>query len=435
MTLEDFEKSLAEEKNSKKQSSDHSHSRSQKRRKHHHRDHHIDDQEQHRCKRSRQSEDANDDEGGQSRIYTENKGPENDKSRRREEDEWVEKTNNSSMQTESPRNLSLSKASHHLKRDSWMEAPSHSEVEFKQRATHKGSDPVAVGSLKADFELKIHENELNKHHLQDLAAGREPVNSVPDGSSCRAVKYVFGDAGAQWRMTKLKAVFRQAAEERRPTDDVAIERFDDLREFDNAREEQIELERRETYGKGYSRKEKPSGKLFLERKLDTEVHSKSPETSKLGAIPRNEESQTYETVLLEKLKAPMDQTGLNRLKAQMLKAKLRGANDAPVLEADYAKAVELYGKSQSSGLVVLGAMENRMLASGRNGEVIGINSKRGRERGLVEVNEDMSVEDMVREERRTRNQAGGDGKLFAERIAKDGKFDVISTILYSMWKG
>jgi len=68
-------------------------------------------------------------------------------------------------------------------------------------------------------------------------------------------------------------------------------------------------------------------------------------------------------------------------------------------------------------------MESRMLAGGRKGEVNAIENKRGKERGLVEENEDMSIEDMVRQEKRTRGQFGGGGRAFAERIAKDAKFD------------
>jgi len=41
----------------------------------------------------------------------------------------------------------------------------------------------------------------------------------------------------------------------------------------------------------------------------------------------------------------------------------------------------------------------------------------------VVENEDMSIEDMVRQERRTKNALGGEGRAFAERIAKDAKFD------------
>ena len=36
----------------------------------------------------------------------------------------------------------------------------------------------------------------------------------------------------------------------------------------------------------------------------------------------------------------------------------------------------------------------------------------------------MSIEDMVREERRTRGQPGGAGERMAERIARDARFEV-----------
>jgi len=73
--------------------------------------------------------------------------------------------------------------------------------------------------------------------------------------------------------------------------------------------------------------------------------------------------------------------------------------------------------------VVLGVMENRLLAGGKRREVKPVETRRGRERGQLEDNEDMTVEDMVREERMTRGQTGGEGQRFAERIAKDDKFD------------
>jgi hypothetical protein len=120
----------------------------------------------------------------------------------------------------------------------------------------------------------------------------------------------------------------------------------------------------------------------------------------------------------------MDQTALNRLKAQVMKAQLKGSPIASKLEADLngkMAALKNVGNSES---VLLNAMENRLLTGGRRGEVKDIHTKQGRQRGLVEENEEMSIGDMIKEERRTRHEAGGDGKRFAERIAKDGKFDV-----------
>ncbi|KAG7106313.1 Pre-mRNA-splicing factor cwf19 like protein [Verticillium longisporum] len=117
----------------------------------------------------------------------------------------------------------------------------------------------------------------------------------------------------------------------------------------------------------------------------------------------------------------MDQTTLNRLRAQMVKAKLMRAPNAAQLESEYnAAAASFATKGPQS--VTLGAQDNRMLAGSR-GEVKAVETKRGRERGNVEANDDMTIEDMVREERRTRGQAGGEGARLAERIAKDGKFD------------
>jgi hypothetical protein len=120
---------------------------------------------------------------------------------------------------------------------------------------------------------------------------------------------------------------------------------------------------------------------------------------------------------------PMDQSALNRMRAQLMKAKLRNAPDTAKLEAEYNAAVAAFSTgAASSNAVVLDASHNRMLA-GTRGEVKAITNKRGLERGQVEANEDMTIEDMVREERRTRGQAGGEGARLAERIAKDGRFD------------
>jgi hypothetical protein len=119
-------------------------------------------------------------------------------------------------------------------------------------------------------------------------------------------------------------------------------------------------------------------------------------------------------------------TALNRMKAQMMKAKLKGGSDAAELEEKYNAAAAAMSNRKESDVVVLGVMENRMLAGSRN-EVKSIDTKRGRERGQVEANEDMSIEDMVREERKTRGQPGGEGQRLAERIGRDAKFEVCLT--------
>jgi hypothetical protein len=304
-----------------------------------------------------------------------------------------------------------------LKRDSWMEAPSNLDIDYVQRKqTHKS--PPRSQNLGLDHELKIHEREIN-HHLRDLQdpEQREELEHLP---SNHEVDYKFGDEGSQWRMTRLKAVYRKAKETNQAVEDVALEQYSTLREFDDAREEETELDRRSTYGKEYVGKEKPSGELYQERKLDAGIHrgKQADSDDEFDQIVENVKAPTQAISSTSKL----DSTALNRLKAQMMKAKMRKDPKLADLEKQYNDAVAASQRNDPT-VVELSAMDNRMLSSAPRNEVKSVTNRRGAERGQVVDNEDMSIEDMVREEKRTRDQTGGDSQRFAERIAKDAKFD------------
>lgn len=294
-----------------------------------------------------------------------------------------------------------------------MTAPSALDIDYTQKGAKPSKPPPLPDQAP---QREIHKREINAAELQQLNSGK----SIDDLElpAQHEVDYTFGDGGSQWRMTKLNGVYNTAEQTGRPVDEVALERFGSLRDFDDAREEKIEMDRRKVYGDGYVGKEKPSGELFQERKLNQGVHEKrqtsSAETNlDQGTVIPDDTSSHVATQI--------DQTTLNRLKAQMMKAKLRKAPDAAKLEADYNQAAAAFA-SKGPEAVVLNVMENRLLA-GTRGEAKAIDTKRGRERGHVEQNEDMTIDDMVREERRTRGQAGGEGLRLAERIAKDAKFD------------
>lgn len=256
----------------------------------------------------------------------------------------------------------------------------------------------------------LHKRELNTK-LAEVDNGAEQMKPP----KIREVNYKFGDEGSQWRMTKLKAVYTIAEQANRPVDEVAAERFGSLQNFDDAREEKMEMDRRGVYGEGYIGKEKPTGELYSER-----MAKMRPEPAR-SLSPQPEQGVVIEDTIQPA--PPMDQSTLNRMRAQLMKAKIRNAPEAAKLEAEYDAAMAAFRVgAASSNAIVLDASHNRMLA-GPRGEVKAVTNKRGLERGQVEANEDMSIEDMVREERRTRNQAGGEGLRLAERIAKDAKFD------------
>jgi hypothetical protein len=305
-----------------------------------------------------------------------------------------------------------------------MEAPSALDIDYVHRPDPKRVEEDSKPKmLAADYELKIHDKELNEH-LRDLKDGKV-IEDIKEEPVQHEVDYTFGDSGSQWRMTKLKGVYRDAEESGKSVEEVAIARFGDLRSFDDAREEEIELDRRKTYGESYVGKEKPSGELFQERKLQNKIQRDPHEHIRDPAEELKAEGQgkKMETEPPSNTTLPLDQTALNRLKAQMMKAKLKKADNAAELEEEYNTAAAAMANRKESDIVVLGVKDNRMLAGSRN-EVKAVDTKRGRERGLVIENDDMTIEDMVREERKTRGQMGGEGKRLAERITRDGKFEV-----------
>ncbi|KAF7170102.1 hypothetical protein CNMCM5623_002651 [Aspergillus felis] len=433
MTLDDFEKSLAEDQERRRERSDrekHRHrDRDQDRSKegsrhhrhHHHQRRHSSRSRERESDRHRESRDS--EENGhrhkRSRHSTDH-GDDRDHSHKRRHRR--ESKDNESEPTAPVKEIVQQEPSQ-LRRDAWMEAPSALDVDYVHRrdTTRLEEEPKAK-MLQADFELKIHDRELNQH-LRDLKDEKE-LAEVEEKPAQHEVDYTFGDAGSQWRMTKLRGVYREAEESGKRVEEVAIERFGDLRSFDDAREEEAELDRRARYGEGYVGKEKPTGDLFQERKLEQGVHRepfehvRDPEQE----LAARGQGQKIDTVPPSGATQHLDLTALNRLKAQMMKAKLKGSSEAAELEERYNAAAAAMANRKESDVVVLGVMENRMLAGQRN-EAKPVETKRGRERGQLEENEDMSIEDMVREERRTRDQFGGDGRRLAERIARDSKFE------------
>ncbi|KAL7628478.1 Pre-mRNA-splicing factor cwf19 [Parahypoxylon ruwenzoriense] len=434
--LDEFEKTLASEKAERERENrdeDEKGHRKHRHHHHHHRDrsterdrdssHHHSrrrsnnrhgDDDGHRHKRSRYSRD--DEHRDERHVRREDRGDDRDPDRRAHYVKTSDPKKDLPLPDEEIASEDFRRSSDpdiKLARDSWMTAPSALDVDYTQRGSKQAKPPSPSGQAP---QRAIHKREINAAQLLELNSGKS-LNEL-ELPAQHEINYTFGDSGSQWRMTKLNGVHNTAEQTGRSVDEVALERYGSLRDFDDAREEKIEMDRRKVYGQDYVGKEKPSGELFQERKLSQGIHQKRRSLSvqtnlDQGTVIPDDASAHVATQL--------DQTALNRLKAQMMKAKLKKAPDAAKLEAEYNQAAAAF-VSKGPEAVVLNVMENRMLA-GTRGEAKAVETKRGHERGLMEQNEDMSIEDMLREERRTRGQAGGEGLRLAERIAKDVKFD------------
>ncbi|KAK6451591.1 hypothetical protein FP744_10007842 [Trichoderma asperellum] len=366
-----------------------------------HRNENDEDDDERRHKRSRRSRDEDD-------------GDEERRRRRHREDRHHkssdEKARAPASDQEKSSNEDTAGTSKPLERDAWMTAPSAFEVEHVHRpGQNKPRSPTPEPPKRV-----ISSREINSGYLEDLNSGKLPSAAEPQPSE-RTVDYTFGDSGSSWRMTKLKAVYTTAEDSGQSVEEVALKQFGSLEFFDDAREEKEELERRRLYGDDVKTKDKPTGEFYRERMKSQRREEPARQEIRQGEVVQEDHSQP--------VPVPMDQTALNRLRAQMMKAKLRKAPNAAQLEEEYnLAAAGAAPRLNAPEAVVLGVMESRQLA-GTRAEVKAVDTKRGRERGLVEENTDMTVEQMLQEERRTKGQAGGEGLRLAERIAKDAKFD------------
>lgn len=456
MGLEDFERELAqsskprESHHRSRRDRDRSRSRDKDREhRHHHRSHrHRDgsreDERRHGHKRHRDRDDKND-EGSSGKRHSKrhrSRSPRRDKKREEEvklfdsegddgndDDQWVEKEAGVAPPEEETLDLRGPELKgSRVQRDSWMQEPSELDVDYVQRKKREEPKGQFVAA-KETHDFKIHESQVSQH-LADLqrdfdSDGDEGASAaVDDKPAQHDVGYTFGDGGSSWRMTKLKAVYRKAEENKKPVEDVAMETYGDLRDFDDAREEEREMDRRKMYGKDYVGLEKPSGELFQERKMKAGLRRESSATHDRSEPPAPAaQGERMAEAAPPSTTVPLDPSALNKLKAQLMKAKLMKAPNAAKLEEEYNLATTASAANATQpDVVVLNNMDNRQLAGDRSGEVTAVSGKRGRERGLVVENEDMSIEDMVRNEKRTRGAFGGEGRNFAERIAKDSKF-------------
>jgi hypothetical protein len=385
------------------------------------REHHSGNDREHRHKRDRP-----DDEAERDKKHSGRRGDDDREKRRKHHHSSSHKArddqSHSTNKTEdlSPADIDDSeKIKASVKRDTWMTAPSALDIDYVNRSSAPKEREKIYLSNTTDSAV------LESTRKLDLSKASEQ-----DQDDEEEVEYIFGDDGSSWRMTRLRAVHIQSQETGRSINDIAIERYGSLKLYDDAREEEKELERRGLYGKGYVGKEKPTGELFAERKAQEEADLKKRYSLVQKAEAEQGEmlSRDSRTDVSASGGQVLDATALNKLKAKLMKAQLRSSPDAAKLEAEYNAALAASSNTSSTGgtkdpVVVLGAQNSRLLA-GTRGEVKGIDTKRGRERGLVQENEDMSIEDMVREERRTRDERGGQGMRDAERIAKDVKFGV-----------
>ncbi|EPY50831.1 complexed with Cdc5 protein Cwf19 [Schizosaccharomyces cryophilus OY26] len=203
---------------------------------------------------------------------------------------------------------------------------------------------------------------------------REVIDEQPAKS--QRLEYIIGDNGSRWRMMKLRRVFDMAKDSHRPVEDVALERYGSLEEFDDALEEKEELDHRKATGK--IKKDAPTGEKYRNR-LENERKSNPlpPESSSSFSKPTQDD--------------------LNKVKAQVLRAQAKNSSDYEALKQQYDTMYKRFEDTTD------GNDQSRLEPFLNKG--------------------DPSIEEMVQEEKLLNKlDKHGLNKDYAKRITRDSRF-------------
>ena len=194
--------------------------------------------------------------------------------KRRRDDDHNDRDTNKPVKTEEREEKSLADQ---FDEDMWEEKPQETEPKLERQSwmtedkADSKSDPFSsfLGGAKKEKkpiekppeQPKISSRELNPGYLDPPS----PPSKAQD-DKYTPPNYTIGDDGSSWRMMKLKNLYTAAKEKMIPVEELAVERMGSLQAFDEAREEEMELERRKRDRRGEGvMKVKVTGELYQQR--------------------------------------------------------------------------------------------------------------------------------------------------------------------------
>ena len=257
---------------------------------------------------------------------------------------------------------------------------------------------------KQPVEKPKPEEAIMNHPRQLNTALRDPkpeirVEEEDDDGGYKPPTWTIGDAGSSWRMMKLKNLYAAAKDSMRPVEEVAIERMGSLQAFDEAREEEMELERRNRDRRGDGiMKVKVTGELYAQRLAKERKHARRDEATASNEIPLAPQSIPVATT-----EPPVTQSDLNKLQAAVLRAEMMSSPDLEKLRQEYSELVDKFNTQPSQAEIIqLPSSHSQLVAH------------LSREHSLS--SNEMTIEDMVKEERAAKRSSN------VERIIRDKQY-------------
>ncbi|KAI8331634.1 CwfJ C-terminus 1-domain-containing protein-like protein [Blakeslea trispora] len=298
-------------------------------------------------------------------------------------------------------------------------------------------------------ELKVSHRELNVHLKQGLKVDEYPEEKKP---SVR-----FGDAGSNWRMTKLRRTIEQAKDENRPLHEVGIEKYGSAERFQEALDERAYLDNKKSGRSSHSKSKEETTRRYVFQDVDAQHKAfKRPEPPMASASAPQLPTRSTLTPSLPPtppvvptppmVSTPPVPSGppaltrdqLNKLNAKLVKAKLMGASNVTELEQEYQTELARFEQAENPSVAVLPildsegriydyalnptnqpheAMKGKKRFEGTHDKVTG-------ERLRYGTSDDaLTLADMVRQEKSGGRSTSDMDLEFAKRIVADAAFE------------
>ena len=238
------------------------------------------------------------------------------------EDEWIEAPPTAAIESV-------------LKRDDWMNASFESLGKERQR---RNPDQLTDHELtqKELMDRQKRAARIDRELNPDFNAERKSADL--EESSPLARKYEFGDKGSSWRMMKLKRVFERAERDSLSVEDVALERYGSLEDFEDAIAERDFLGGKQ-YKKTFGTSKKYSKYMDPRTSSSDQQKEYKPSSVPLAIASQN---------LVKEDKEALSTDQLNKLYSKLLKAQMMGLPEADDLQIQYEAEKE---KSENSSKV------------------------------------------------------------------------------------
>src|SRR5271170_3187185 len=223
---------------------------------HRHRHHDDGDEDRHHRKKRRREDDEDRERSHRHRSHhkSHHKGRDRDDSTEKKSKDPID----GDMKEDNPEESTL-------ERESWMTGGSDDKADpFSSFLGGQQKEKKPVEKPKPQ-EIGFSSREINTGLLNPPSPSPE-LEGKEEEEKYTPPTYTIGDDGSSWRMMKLKNLRTASKEAMRPIEEIALERLGSLRAYDEAREEEKELERRKLDRKGEGvLKLKVTGELYVQR--------------------------------------------------------------------------------------------------------------------------------------------------------------------------